>query len=83
MTNIEREFQNDHCNKVSKSAMLMVFAIHNTKSIYHMEASSSSGVTAAPFEELSARSCAETVSMAEFNCSIFSVSILRVFCPCQ
>lgn len=52
------------------------------QTLYHMEASISSEATATPFGASSACSWADTSSMAEFNCSIFSASILRVFC-CQ
>lgn len=53
------------------------------RSIYHMEASSSSAVMAAAFGSSSARSWAETSSMAEFSWAIFSVSLLRVLCSKQ
>lgn len=43
-----------------------------------MEASISSEFRAISFESSSGRNCAETPSMAEFNCAIFSVSTSRV-----
>ncbi|KAI5319876.1 hypothetical protein L3X38_039584 [Prunus dulcis] len=48
------------------------------QAFYYMEASISSEATPAPFGASSACSGAETSSMAEFSCAIFSASILRV-----
>lgn len=56
------------------------FVVEFRQVINYIIASTSSELPADPFGASSARNCAETSSMAEFSCAIFSASTFRVFC---